>query len=291
MSKVPEPSGRGRAGNSTGSRNTVVRWGVMFLYLLVVACGALLVYYFFADMTRRDFVLTIMGWSLLVLIGSFLERNLGEILSIIALFALYLVARWLLMTPTTFVGLGFVMCGYGLIMTCMVFKHGPKSRWQIDEKNFVRKSTRWIAAAVFAGFAIAWIVIDVDPEPNSQVAEVLLVPLNVRARAGALCAAEGSSPDVRSLRAIIARERAPQAAQRYEIKSTPAGTVRLEFELKEVLWEAISRYHSVAIPAGAKIVFEGRCAGANRFEWSLHRDTTVPATLLPELGGEFAPGK
>jgi len=57
------------------------------------------------------------------------------------------------------------------------------------------------------------------------------------------------------------------------------------------LWEAISRYHSVAIPAGAKIVFEGRCAGANRFEWSLHRGTTVPATLLPELGGEIAPGK
>ena len=222
MSKVPERNGRGEAGKSTSVGGAVVRWGVMFLYLLVVACGALLVYYFFADMTRRDFVLTIMGWSLLVLIGSFLERNLGEILSVIALFALYLVARWLLMTPTTFVGLGFVMCGYGLIMTCMVFKHGPKSRWQIDEKNFVRKSTRWIAAAVFAGFAIAWIVIDVDPEPSSQVAEVVLVPLNVRARAGALCAGEGSSPDVRSLRAIIARERAPQAAQRSVTNRTHA---------------------------------------------------------------------
>ena len=59
----------------------------------------------------------------------------------------------------------------------------------------------------------------------------------------------------------------------------------------EQVKECAQKFVSLLKDQGAKIVFEGRCAGANRFEWSLHRDTTVPATLLPELGGEFAPGK
>lgn len=243
-----------------------------------------------------DYLFAVTGCAILLLTFRFVSDDKpGFFVQIVLAGIIGLAFGFVGASEARFIFLG-AFCGYVVFDRLLpIALHASSHGKEVAEKlaggaeqalDGIRKRRAWVTCLLIAlliGPAVLLIVTDQDNDPNAYVAEVIAFPLNIRAPIAKLCVSDNSVLELRALRVIATREPFPAAALRYDIKPTTTGSVLLQFEMREVLWEAASRYHSTAVPGGAKIVFEGRCAGANQFVWNIHDSTNVTKSLLPEL--------
>ena len=155
----------------------------------------------------------------------------------------------------------------------------------MGEPDKTRGSRLWPSVIGVVGLVAIVIAVGLpaygDYKPHATVSEVILLASPLREQFSASCKDESSRVAQQTVDLAASQLPPSKVVAERKLRIERDGAVALEFKLHEVRWGAPWRQWSIAIPAGSTVRFDGRCTGAEKFEWRISKLTSVPAEFLP----------
>lgn len=155
----------------------------------------------------------------------------------------------------------------------------------MDEPDRKKGGRLWFSVIVVSALVAVVIAVALpsygDYKPQASVSEVVVLASALREQFASSCKDESSRVAQQAVDLAAAQPLQSKVVAERKLRIERDGAVALEFKLNEIRWGAPWRQWSVAIPGGSTVIFDGRCRGAEKFEWRVSKLTSVPAKFLP----------